>query len=876
MDRWHTGAIADPPAPSRRVRLPRLRSSFIAGALLLAALPLAGCTGQETPPTASLTIDPNPTSGQTVTLDATASQDGKDPMGGNVYITQYEWDLDGNGTYETTTQSPTVTHTYTGTESVNVGLRVTDEYGYSGTTTATLTTDSKTNETAMTPSSNCTPAPPPPFACGTAAVGSPLGSSADAPTPVAQPDYSQMPVFDKLFPASDIADPGALGERGAVASGGDRVFVLYPSGVVAIFDADTLQQTGQWSVGGATRDIAYYRGEVYVLLANGDVGVFDTAGTARRLLRTVDGAALGTSDYLSYGNLTVAWNEVWSTISLGEKTGAGVVVRDATTGVAKAVVIHRANSTCSLTVYGTDGSAHCADPQVSLTPEETEPWRTNTTAGISAVPEDDALISQCQPISRQSFFGLTLGRDTGSAQCVDARRSGYLMGTDAAWGQQHFVQARVGQPDWKSDARVYIDDYQLSAGAPDATKYRSVSMQLAREWSPQYSSPGNYVDVSYRAHETRIDWSGVLSQDPGSWLRSPSDTEDKCVTYVVSNGDVYVVGQRGEHWWNPSAVSSVELRVDGQAVSGKTSTTASGQFCLDTRHFSDGVHTLEIDAHLPNGTTVTRYNRNLRIDNSPPSGRLVEAETDAHATQTYSGVASDGSSGVQSWQLEVQPAGQTTWQDPCPAGLQVDSSFRYNCDWATAGAYPDGDYTVRAKIVDNASDGGNVGYTPTVQVTVDNAASDEVDVDSTDTSTPSNDPPETDFEPAIPANNPADMVDGTGDPNEPEPECAADDPSLQRIDPSYAAESTLPVGVPDPGAAIVEFLSLPGVPLIPATSFQQVSLTADSAVYAASQNGAIGAVIQVVRAPDGSWIADHFLGCSQFPSQTAAVTNALP
>ncbi len=83
------------------------------------------------PPTASFTASPNPaSSGQTVSFDASAS---RDPDGA---IAKYEWDLDGNGTYETDTgTTPTATRAYTSVGEVPVGLRVTDGDGMTGTTT---------------------------------------------------------------------------------------------------------------------------------------------------------------------------------------------------------------------------------------------------------------------------------------------------------------------------------------------------------------------------------------------------------------------------------------------------------------------------------------------------------------------------------------------------------------------------------------------------------------------------------------------------------------------------------------------------------------------------------------------------------------------
>ncbi|HEX4752855.1 MAG TPA: PKD domain-containing protein [Solirubrobacterales bacterium] len=86
------------------------------------------------PPTASFTLSGSPVStGTPVTFDASAS---KDPDG---TIAKYEWDLDGNGSYETSTGSTaTVTRSYTSEGTVQVGLRVTDNGGASATTTRTL------------------------------------------------------------------------------------------------------------------------------------------------------------------------------------------------------------------------------------------------------------------------------------------------------------------------------------------------------------------------------------------------------------------------------------------------------------------------------------------------------------------------------------------------------------------------------------------------------------------------------------------------------------------------------------------------------------------------------------------------------------------
>ncbi|MFN8204770.1 MAG: PKD domain-containing protein [Solirubrobacteraceae bacterium] len=67
-----------------------------------------------------------------MTFDASTSSD---PDG---KIVKYEWDLDGDGTYESTGTDPTTTHTYTAAGDVTAGVRVTDDGGATSTAIVTL------------------------------------------------------------------------------------------------------------------------------------------------------------------------------------------------------------------------------------------------------------------------------------------------------------------------------------------------------------------------------------------------------------------------------------------------------------------------------------------------------------------------------------------------------------------------------------------------------------------------------------------------------------------------------------------------------------------------------------------------------------------
>jgi len=95
-------------------------------------------------PIASFTVSPSPAqTGQMVSFNGSASSD---PDGA---IAAYEWDLDGNGSYETATgTTPTASRSYSSPGTLSVKLRVTDNLGV-------------TSETSRPLQVNAAPSPPP-------------------------------------------------------------------------------------------------------------------------------------------------------------------------------------------------------------------------------------------------------------------------------------------------------------------------------------------------------------------------------------------------------------------------------------------------------------------------------------------------------------------------------------------------------------------------------------------------------------------------------------------------------------------------------------------------------------------------------------------
>ena len=85
-------------------------------------------------PTSAFTAAPSPAFvGEQVTFDGSSSSDDES-------VVKYEWDLDGDGTFETNSAAnPTTTRTYTQPATITVRLKVTDNRGVSDVSTRSLT-----------------------------------------------------------------------------------------------------------------------------------------------------------------------------------------------------------------------------------------------------------------------------------------------------------------------------------------------------------------------------------------------------------------------------------------------------------------------------------------------------------------------------------------------------------------------------------------------------------------------------------------------------------------------------------------------------------------------------------------------------------------
>ena len=132
--------------------------------------------------TPDFTVSPAPAPpGATVTFTATGFTD---PDG---TISRYEWDLDGNGTFETTTTSTQASRSYPTEQTVHVGLRYVDD-GHE--TSPATTHDLTVSRSAPAPGSG--PASPAPGPTTGAGSGTPAGSGAAGSGPSATSPAGQV------------------------------------------------------------------------------------------------------------------------------------------------------------------------------------------------------------------------------------------------------------------------------------------------------------------------------------------------------------------------------------------------------------------------------------------------------------------------------------------------------------------------------------------------------------------------------------------------------------------------------------------------------------------------------------------------------------
>jgi hypothetical protein len=570
----------------------------------------------------------------------------------------------------------------------------------------------------------------------------PLAAGQDEnPPAVQQPNVSVIPYFDTgnlalgLF-GSGWGNGGNATQRVAVAVGGGQVWVMAggTSGKL-VYNYDTVSLTpghdeagtandipASWSTGLTTlRNIAFYRGEVYVLGADGGttlVKVFTPKGTLVRTLRPNLPAVPIAEE--AFSGLDVAWGELWlsrpdnNTANARDILGQELAIFDATTGAFKGLSRHPLSDTRQTAARG---------------------WW-----DIAVVPEYRGAIVDRRMFARGSLLpGLATPDSEGcTTGMLYACASGEQRGTDSPWGMRWFLELWAGSTnatyrpvkEFAIEKRSVVPQAAALDPITDALGPLGTSGYYAtqkREWVPylqQAQGDQTLSDIAYNNRETRIDWYGDLAKT--HWQRG----DRQCAHYIVSDADIFIVGAKGERRYELARnFEQIGYRIakPDQAAFGPLQdvrTSPVGDFCIDTtaldtsgqRKTPDGINKIRLEAKV-GGRTITVDNTQLRVDNEKPPGSLDAPPEFVRAEITLLGTITDAWSGAKTATVDVRgPDG--AWKTVCNAAPLVDPAVgRYACTWNTDAkdtnnpdpprrndrVYRDGPHDVRATLRDRST-----------------------------------------------------------------------------------------------------------------------------------------------------------------------------
>lgn len=564
------------------------------------------------------------------------------------------------------------------------------------------------------------------LAAAPAAVAEPLGPFAgytfdplapaqpeDIPT-VEQPNTAQLPVFDRYFGSGMLPSTPDARESITVGTGADdrtRVYVVSSNDdTVRVYDAAapttpiaTFGQTAGPARITEAAGIAFWEGEVYVVdrsssdKSRARVVVYDALGAFRREIKLVN--PLGTADMTG---VDVGAGEVWVTGGVCGGYASVIQILDARTGALKGML-------------GQVAHFPAGDP----TKPCDEFYDPSSWWDLSLVPEHQAAIAGYRMVRR----GVIAAFSTLDPEltCTDCFRRSYQDGTEAVPGMRWYLA---------------VDGYNRYTRGTGVTEFAIAEepapdtpfLTERRRWAPKQAEAGGVRDVAYQNRETRIDASGRLMSD--EWLRG-----EKCLTYVVSDADIFLVGDKGERWFELARnFEQIELRIDGVAVEAAPRTGAAnarGEYCVNTadaRFGGSGPHRLELVAHVA-GKRIELVHDRLRFDVTSPTGAVDGPPRFVRGSIDVAGTIADAHAGRRDWQPEVRPAGGSFAAVCSPR--DATGASRQSCPWSTTGL-ADGAYVLRARLRDAATDAqprtatpstaddGNVSHTAEVTTTVDN------------------------------------------------------------------------------------------------------------------------------------------------------------
>ncbi|HST56323.1 MAG TPA: Ig-like domain repeat protein [Solirubrobacteraceae bacterium] len=237
---------------------------------------------------------------------------------------------------------------------------------------------------------------------------------------------------------------------------------------------------------------------------------------------------------------------------------------------------------------------------------------------------------------------------------------------------------------------------------------------------------GAYQDGAYELRAVITDGVGNTSMSsaittsvdntpPSGTLDAPSPDSSGM---VALSGDA--ADQSGVASWIPQITADGDSDDWGDACDPAGISLVAGRYscALDTAQLGDGPYDVRALVTDNAGNTYTTASADATFDNTPPVGVLSQLGVYSTGLISVQGVATDDTSDVAGWQLQISPGGQGSWTNACPMQLSPSVGLMFGCSINTAGL-ADGSYDFQAVLTDSV---GNSYTTPVASTHVENSA----------------------------------------------------------------------------------------------------------------------------------------------------------
>ena len=264
-----------------------------------------------------------------------------------------------------------------------------------------------------------------------------------------------------------------------------------------------------------------------------------------------------------------------------------------------------------------------------------------------------------------------------------------------------------------SDSGSGVASWQLQITPQGSADWSNACQATAPNEGDDYScalelEPSVYPEGPYQLR-------AVITDNAGNVYTTPTVTttlEDTPPSGTLTAPPTYLRGSASLAGTATDAVSGVAYwallispagQSDWQVACLVTTPTSGSTYgCdLDTAQYQDGGYELQAVIENNAGNSYATAPVTTTIDNTPPVGNLTTLAPYSSGTINVHGPASDATSGVASWQLQIAPLGETSWQNACLALSAPNEGSEFGCPVDTK-QYSDGAYQLRAVITDNA------------------------------------------------------------------------------------------------------------------------------------------------------------------------------